>query len=167
MRVQVAIVGSGPAGLLLGQLLHLAGIVAVILEHRSKDYVLGRVRAGVLEQGAVEMLERAKVASRLHAEGLIHSGFDILFGGVRHRIDLRGLAGKNVIVYGQTEVTRDLMEAREAAGARTVYETDWVSVHDFDTDRPKVRYRKDGRETEILSGDSVSIASLISRSMHP
>lgn len=149
MRVQVAIVGSGPAGLLLGQLLHLAGIEAVILEHRSRDYVLGRVRAGVLEQGAVEMLERAKVASRLHAEGLIHSGFDILFGGARHRIDLRGLAGKNVIVYGQTEVTRDLMNAREAAGARTVYETDWVSVHDFDTDRPTVRYRKGGRETEI------------------
>jgi len=149
MRVQVAIIGSGPAGLLLGQLLHLAGIEAIILEHRSKDYVLGRVRAGVLEQGAVEMLERAKVASRLHAEGLVHSGFDILFGGARHRIDLLGASGRNVIVYGQTEVTRDLMGAREAAGARTVYETDWVSIHDFDSDRPKVRYRKDGRETEV------------------
>jgi len=149
VRVQVAIIGSGPAGLLLGQLLHLAGIEAIILEHRSRDYVLGRVRAGVLEQGAVEMLETAKVASRLHAEGLVHSGFDILFGGARHRIDLRGSSGRNVIVYGQTEVTRDLMDAREAAGAKTVYETDWVSVHDFDTDRPTVRYRKDGRETEV------------------
>ncbi|HMH17513.1 MAG TPA: 4-hydroxybenzoate 3-monooxygenase, partial [Burkholderiales bacterium] len=150
MRVQVAIVGSGPSGLLLGQLLHLAGIDTVILEHRSADYVLSRVRAGLLEQGTVEMLDRAKVGARLHAEGLVHSGFDILFGGVRRRVDLSGLTGgKKVVVYGQTEVTKDLMDARASAGAKTVYGADEVSVHGFDTDRPSVRYCKDGSEHEI------------------
>src|SRR5215470_8130506 len=150
MRVQVAIIGSGPSGLLLGQLLHLAGIDTIIVEHRSKDYVLSRIRAGVLEQGFVEMMERAKIASRLHAEGLVHSGFDFCFAGVRRRIDLAGLTGgKKVIVYGQTEVTRDLMGAREAAGAKIVYEADEVSVHGFDSNRPTVRYRKDGAGQEI------------------
>ncbi|HEY6721611.1 MAG TPA: 4-hydroxybenzoate 3-monooxygenase [Burkholderiales bacterium] len=150
MRVQVAIIGSGPSGLLLGQLLHLAGIDTVILEHRSAEYVLSRVRAGLLEQGTVEMLDRAKVGARLHAEGLVHSGFDILFGGVRRRVDLSGLTGgRKVVVYGQTEVTKDLMDARASAGAKTVYEADEVSVHGFDTDRPSVRYRKDGNEHEV------------------
>jgi p-hydroxybenzoate 3-monooxygenase len=149
IRVQVAIIGSGPAGLLLGQLLHLAGIDTIILERRSKDYVLSRVRAGVLEQGTVEMLERAKVASRLKAQGRVHTGIDILFGGVRHRVDLAGLSGGNVVVYGQTEVTRDLMDAREAAGAKTVYEAQEVSIHGFDTLRPTVRCRGNGREHEI------------------
>ena len=150
MRVQVAIIGSGPSGLLLGQLLHLAGIDTIVLEHRSAQYVLGRVRAGVLEQGMVEMLDRAGVGERLRAEGLVHSGFDILFAGARHRVDLSSLTGgRKVVVYGQTEVTKDLMDAREAAGAKTVYEADEVSVHGFDTDRPAVRYRKDGREHEV------------------
>jgi p-hydroxybenzoate 3-monooxygenase len=150
MRVRVAIIGSGPSGLLLGQLLHLAGIDTLILEQRSKDYVLARIRAGVLEQGTVGMLERAGVAARLRAEGLVHSGFDILFDGVRHRIDLAGpTGGKNVIVYGQTEVTRDLMDARDAAGAKTVYEAEEVSVHDFDAARPVVRYRRAGAVHEV------------------
>ncbi len=154
MRVQVAIIGSGPAGLLLGQLLHLAGIDAIVLEQRSKDYVLGRIRAGVLEQCMVEMMERAGVARRLHQESLVHQGFEILFGGERHRIDLHGLSGKDVTVYGQTEVTRDLMDAREAAGAKSVYEALDVSVHEFDgspshRSGPKVRYRKDGKAHEI------------------
>src|SRR5688572_19381703 len=109
MRTQVAIIGAGPAGLLLGQLLHKAGIDNVILEARSRDYVLGRIRAGVLESGTVELLERAGVARRLHAEGLVHDGFDLAFGGGRHRIDLKGLTGKTVTVYGQTEITKDLM----------------------------------------------------------
>jgi p-hydroxybenzoate 3-monooxygenase len=149
-RVQVAIVGSGPAGLLLGQLLHLAGIDTIIIEHRSREYVLGRVRAGVLEEGMVEMLDRAKVADRLHREGLAHTGFDLLFGGVRHRVDLAELTGrKKVVVYGQTELTRDLMEARAEEGAKTVYEAEDVSVHGFDGDRPCVRYRKDSIEHEI------------------
>ncbi len=149
MRVQVAIIGSGPAGRLLGQLLHRAGIDGVILEQRSQDYVLGRIRAGVLEQCMVEMMERAGVAQRLHAEGLVHHGFDILFGGERHRMDLHGLTGKQVTVYGQTEVTRDLMQARAAAGAQTVYEAKHVSVHGFEGTTPRVRYRKDGKEYEL------------------
>jgi len=150
MRVQVAIIGAGPSGLLLGQLLHLSGIDAIILEQRSGDYVLGRIRAGVLEQGAVDLLDRAGVAARLHAQGLVHGGIELCFGGARHRIDLRGLTGgKNVTVYGQTEVTKDLMRARAAAGATTVYEAADVSIHDFDAATPKVRYRKDGVAHEI------------------
>src|SRR5499427_8381728 len=148
MRVQVAIIGSGPAGLLLGQLLHLAGIDAAIIERRSREYVLGRIRAGVLEQGMVEMLERAGVAARLKREGLVHEGFDILFAGARHRIDLAGLTGRKVVVYGQTEVTKDLMDARAAAGAKSVYEADDVSLHGIDT-HPRVRYHADGVDREV------------------
>jgi len=150
MRAQVAIVGSGPSGLLLGQLLHLAGIDTVIIEHRSREYVLSRIRAGVLEQGMVEMLDRAGVGARLRREGLVHEGFDILFGGVRHRVDLSGLTGgKNVVVYGQTEVTKDLMDARAAVGAKTVFEADDVSLHGFDTAHPRVRFHADGRDQEV------------------
>ena len=149
MRVQVAIIGSGPAGLLLGQLLHRAGIDAIIIEQRSKHYVLDRIRAGVLEMGAVEMLDRLGVGKRLHAEGLVHDGVEISYSAGRQRIDLTGLTGRHVVVYGQTEVTRDLMDAREAAGGKTVYEAEDVSVHDFDSTRPKVRYRKDGRDHEV------------------
>jgi p-hydroxybenzoate 3-monooxygenase len=149
MRVQVAIVGSGPAGLLLGQLLLKAGIEAVIIEQRSKEYVLERIRAGVLEQGTVEMLDRLGVGKRLHAEGLVHDGVELSFGAGRQRIDLKGLTGRNVVVYGQTEVTRDLMDAREAAGAKTVYEADHVSVHDFGSGSPRVRYFKDGAGHEV------------------
>ena len=149
MRVQVAIIGSGPAGLLLGQLLHRAGIDAIIIEQRSKHYVLDRIRAGVLEMGAVEMLDRLGVGKRLHTEGLVHDGVEISYSAGRQRIDLTGLTGRHVVVYGQTEVTRDLMDAREAAGGKTVYEAEDVSVHDFDSTRPKVRYRKDGRDHEV------------------
>ena len=149
MRAQVAIIGSGPAGLLLGQLLIRAGIDAVIVEQRGKDYVLERIRAGVLEQGTVEMLDALGVGKRLHAEGLVHDGVELSFSGGRQRIDLKGLTGRNVVVYGQTEVTRDLMAAREAAGAKSVYEAEDVSVHDFGGDHPKVRYRKDGAAHEI------------------
>ncbi|MFO7276529.1 MAG: 4-hydroxybenzoate 3-monooxygenase [Pseudomonadota bacterium] len=150
MRTQVAIIGSGPSGLLLGQLLHRAGIDNIILERRTKEYVLSRIRAGVLEEGFVEMMDRAGVGARLHAEGLIHEGFDICFDNVRHRMDLAGLTGgKKVVVYGQTEVTRDLMAAREASGAPTVYEAEDVSLHHFDGTSPKVRYRHAGREHEI------------------
>ena len=116
MRAQVVIVGAGPAGLLLGQCLLQGGIDAVILEQRPAEYVLGRVRAGVLESGTVELLERLGAAERLHAEGLVHEGFDIAFAGGRVRIDLAGLTGRTVTVYGQTEITKDLMDARAAAG---------------------------------------------------
>ena len=150
MRVQIAIIGAGPAGLLLGQLLHRAGIDAVIVEMHSPDYVLRRIRAGVLEQVAVDLLDAAGVGGRMHAEGLAHKGFDLLIDGVRQRIDLHGLTGgKQVMVYGQTELTRDLMDARRGAGLPTIYEAQDVSVHDFDTDRPRVRYSKDGASHEI------------------
>lgn len=150
MRTQVAIIGSGPSGLLLGQLLHLAGIDTVILERRSRDYVLGRIRAGVLEEGTVDLLDRAGVSDRLHKEGLVHSGFDICFSGARHRIDLGRLTGgKKVVVYGQTEITRDLMAGREASGAATVYEALDVEIIDFDTKHPRVRYQHAGQTHEI------------------
>ena len=150
MRTQVAIIGSGPSGLLLGQLLHLAGIDTVILERRDRDYVLGRIRAGVLEEGTVQLLDRAKVSDRLHKEGLIHTGFDICFSGTRHRVDLSGLTdGKKVVVYGQTEITRDLMDARRASGAKTVYEALGVEIVDFDTRHPRVTYQHNGQTHEL------------------
>ena len=149
MRTQVAIIGAGPSGLLLGQLLARAGVDNVILERHAGEYVLGRIRAGVLEQGAVETLEEANVAGRLHREGLVHEGIEIAARGERHRIDFKALVGKSVVVYGQTEVTRDLMDARRAAGAKTVYEAEDVSLHGFDGERPTVRYRHDGATREI------------------
>ncbi|WP_138513705.1 4-hydroxybenzoate 3-monooxygenase [Rhodoferax bucti] len=150
MRTQVAIIGAGPSGLLLGQLLHKAGIDAVILERQSADYVLSRIRAGVLEQVTTDLLDEAGVSQRMHAEGLPHTGFDLLFQGSRHRIDLQALTGgQKVMVYGQTEVTRDLMEARQAAGLPTIYEASDVSIHDFDTATPRVRYQKDGAWHEL------------------
>ena len=148
-RVQVAIIGAGPAGLLLGQLLHRAGVDALVLEKHTGEYVLARVRAGVLEQGTAALLEQAGVGTRLRAEGLVHEGFDLAFGGARHRIDLHALTGRSVIVYGQTEVTKDLMEARAAGGATTIYEATDVSVQDFDTDRPIVRWTKGGAAHEV------------------
>ncbi|TSE38378.1 p-hydroxybenzoate hydroxylase [Tepidimonas fonticaldi] len=145
MRTQVVIVGAGPSGLLLGQLLHKAGIDNVIVERQSAEYVLGRIRAGVLEQVAVDVLDEAGVGQRMHAEGLPHAGFDLLFKGARHRIDLAGLTGgKKVLVYGQTEVTRDLMAARAASGQATVYEAAHVAIHGFDGAHPHVTYEKDG-----------------------
>ncbi|PSC03790.1 4-hydroxybenzoate 3-monooxygenase [Alsobacter soli] len=149
MRTQVAIVGSGPAGLLLGALLGKAGIDTVILERKSKDYVLSRIRAGVLEQGTVDMLAEVGVDARLHAEGLVHEGFAVGFANRRLRIDLKDLTGKAVTVYGQTEVTRDLMAAREAAGLTTVYEADHVALHGFDGASPRVTWTKDGRTHEL------------------
>ena len=150
MRTQVAIVGAGPSGLLLGQLLHKAGIDAIIVERQSGDYVLGRIRAGVLEQVTIDLLNEAGVGTRMHEEGLVHGGFDMLFKGARHRIDLNGLTGgKNVMVYGQTEVTRDLMAARQAQGLQTVYEAANVQVLDFDSAQPRVTYEKDGQTHEI------------------
>jgi p-hydroxybenzoate 3-monooxygenase len=144
MKTQVAIVGAGPSGLLLGQLLARSGIANIVIEQRSADYVLGRIRAGVLEQTTVDLLREAGVAARLDAEGLPHDGVELCFGGQRHRIDLLGLTGKRVMVYGQTEVTRDLMAARAAAGLPTVYEADDVTVQGFDTAHPSVTYLKDG-----------------------
>ena len=149
MRVQVAIIGGGPAGHLLGQLLYKAGIDALVIEQRSQGYVQARIRAGVLEQGTVDLLDAAGVGARMHREGLVHGGFALgspVFEGGSHRIDLQALTcGKQVMVYGQTEVTRDLMDARAAAGLATVYEAESVALHDVDTDRPRVSYEKGGR----------------------
>jgi p-hydroxybenzoate 3-monooxygenase len=151
MRTQVAIIGAGPSGLLLGQLLAKAGVETVILERHSGEYVLGRIRAGVLEQVAVDLMDECGVGERMHREGLVHAGIELLFKGERHRIDFPGLTGgKTVMVYGQPEVTRDLMHARAAAGLPTVYDTgDSVSLHGFDGASPVVRYRQDGQEHEI------------------
>ncbi len=136
--------------MLLSQLLHLQGIETIVLERRERAYVLGRIRAGVLEQGLVAMLREAKVAERMEAEGELHEGFDIAFGGRRHRIDLAGHTnGAAVMVYGQTEITRDLYDARDAMGGLIVHEAVDVTPHDFDSDAPYLTYRKDGREHRI------------------
>jgi p-hydroxybenzoate 3-monooxygenase len=149
-RTQVVIVGAGPSGLLLGQLLHRAGIDNVILEQRNPDYVLGRIRAGVLEQVCVDLLDEAGVGERMHREGLVHDGIELCFGGQRHRIDMKALTGgRTVMVYGQTEVTRDLMDVRTASGAPIVYDAADVQPLGFDTDSPRVRYVKDGVAHEI------------------
>lgn len=144
VRTQVAIIGSGPSGLLLGQLLTDAGIDNVILERVSRDYVLGRVRAGVLEEGMVALLDQAGAGARMHREGLLHDGISLAFDGRDHRIDLHALTGKRVMVYGQTEVTHDLMDKRDASGAVSVYEATNVTPFDFDGERPYVTYEKDG-----------------------
>ena len=150
MRTQVAIVGAGPAGLLLAALLARHEIGTVVIEQRSPDYVLGRIRAGVLEQVTVDLLDAAGAGARLHAEGLPHGGIELCFGGARHRIDMKALTGgKQVTVYGQTEVTRDLMAARAAAGLATVYEASDVSLHGFDGAAPSVRYVKNGAAHEL------------------
>lgn len=145
MRTQVAIIGSGPSGLLLGQLLTEAGIDNVILDRVGKDYILGRVRAGVLEEGTVRLLDQAKASSRLHAEGLPHDGFSLAFDGRDHRIDLHGLTGgKRVVIYGQTEMTRDLMARREESGVPTIYSAANIQPYGFDGDTPYLTYEKDG-----------------------
>jgi p-hydroxybenzoate 3-monooxygenase len=135
---------------MLGQVLNGHGIATVIIEQKSKDYVLSRIRAGVLEQGTVDLLTKIGVDARMRREGLIHNGFELVFSDRRHRIDMLGLtSGKNVLIYGQTEVTRDLMEAREASDAISVYEAGDVSVENFDGDSPLVRWKKDGKTHEL------------------
>ena len=155
-RTQVAIIGAGPSGLLLGQLLHRAGIDNVIVERQTPAYVLGRIRAGVLEQTTVDLLEAAGVGARMRQEGLVHGGFELCFGGGRHRIDLQALTGgKQVMVYGQTEVTRDLMDARREKGLRTDYSAAQVTLHDFDGAAPKLTYRV-GDEERTLHCDFIA-----------
>ncbi|WP_280554029.1 4-hydroxybenzoate 3-monooxygenase [Halomonas sp. 25-S5] len=156
MKTQVAIIGAGPSGLLLGQLLSRQGIDNVILERKSGEYVLSRIRAGVLEQGMVDLLREAGVDKRMDEEGEVHDGVELALDKRRVRVDLAGLTGgKTVMVYGQTEVTRDLMEAREAVGGTTLYEVDDAQPHDLETDHPYVTFAKDG-ETHRLDCDYVA-----------
>jgi p-hydroxybenzoate 3-monooxygenase len=150
METQVGIIGAGPAGLLLAHLLDRRGIGSVVLEARSRDYVEARVRAGVLEQGTVDLLEEAGLAERLHREGLVHHGVELRFDGRGHRIDFSELTGGRAItVYGQQEVVKDLIAARVEADGDLRFEVDDVTLHDLDTDSPSVRFRREGAEHEL------------------
>jgi p-hydroxybenzoate 3-monooxygenase len=149
VRTQVAIVGAGPAGLILAALLQREGIEAVVLENRSRDYVEARIRAGVLEHGTVELLERAGVAGRAHAEGIVHGGIYLQFDGERHHVPMRELTGRSILVYGQTEVVKDLIDDRLARGLPLLFEVSDVSVHDFEGDAPYVRFTHDGEEQRL------------------
>ena len=149
-RTQVAIIGAGPAGLLLSHLLHLAGIDSVVLERHSRRHVEERIRAGVLEQGTVELLLNSGVGGRLRREGLVHDGIELRFGGRAHRIDLKALIGRSITIYGQHEVVKDLIAARLAADGEVQFESANVSVHDFDTATPRVRFHQDGAQRELV-----------------
>ncbi|ATI40715.1 4-hydroxybenzoate 3-monooxygenase [Pacificitalea manganoxidans] len=149
MRVQVCIIGGGPSGLLLSQLLHLQGIDTVVLERRSRDYVLGRIRAGVLESGMCDLLRRAGVGERLDAEGFVHNGTRISARGHDFRIDFKKLTDRTVTVYGQTEVTQDLYAARDAMDGKIIEEAEGVTIHEPTSDAPWVTYTKDGTEHRI------------------
>jgi p-hydroxybenzoate 3-monooxygenase len=150
MDTQVGIVGAGPAGLLLAHLLHLRGIESVVLEARSREYVEARVRAGVLEQTTVDLLDSAGVAERLHREGLVHRGLELRFDGRGHRIDFAELTGGRAItVYGQQEVVKDLIAARMDAGGELRFEVEDVSLHDLESDRPRIRFSHEGSEHEL------------------
>jgi p-hydroxybenzoate 3-monooxygenase len=145
----VGIVGGGPAGLTLAQLLHLEGIDSVILENRSQAYVEARIRAGVLEHDVAELYDRAGVGERMRREGLVHTGVELQAGGERHRIAFDELTGKSIVVYGQTEVVKDLIQARLESGRPLHFEVEDVSLHDLDGDRPRIRYVRGGAEEEL------------------
>ena len=152
MRTQVGIIGSGPSGLLLARLLHLQGIDTVIVELRSREYVLGRIRAGVIEQGMADLLREAQVGERMDREGLIHEGINIAFDGRLERIDFpKHTNGKMVMVYGQTEITDDLMKAHiDEAGGIVHYEAPAIRVEDYDMDSPRIIYEQDGEQKELV-----------------
>lgn len=149
MKTQVAIIGAGPAGLLLGHLLRAEGIDCVVVERQTPDYVLSRIRAGVLEQITVGLMERLGLDARLKAEGLVEHGFNLADGERLIRIDCQGLTGKSVVVYGQTEITRDLMDAAPSRGLEVIYGAEDVALHDIESDAPAVTYRKDGADHRI------------------
>ena len=150
MRTQVGIVGAGPAGLTLARLLEVAGIESVVLENRSREHVEQRIRAGVLEQGTVDLLTEAGVGDRLHREGLVHHGIELQFDGERHRVPLSELTGgRTIVIYGQTEVVKDLIRARVSSGAPLHFEVDEVSVHEFESERPTIRFVYEGRSDEL------------------
>ncbi len=154
-RTQVGIVGAGPAGLMLAQLLQMQGIESVVLEARSREYCEHRIRAGVLEQGTIDLLEQAGVGDRMRREGLVHHGVELQFDGERHRIPLSDLTGRSIVIYGQTEVVKDLIAARLAQGLPLHFEADDVSVHGLTSERPRIRYRQAG-ETQELECDVIA-----------
>jgi p-hydroxybenzoate 3-monooxygenase len=149
MRTQVGIVGAGPAGLMLSHLLHLARIDSVIVENRSREYVEGRIRAGVIEHWAADLLDATGVGGRMRREGLVHGGIHFSFGDELHHFDFRKLVGKDITVYGQHELVKDLIAQRLADGGRILFEADHVGVHDFDTRSPSIRFRHDGKEQDL------------------
>jgi p-hydroxybenzoate 3-monooxygenase len=149
LRTQVGIVGAGPAGLTLARLLEVAGIESVVLENRSREYCEHRIRAGVLEQGTAELLRSAGVGERLDREGIVHGGIYLQFDGERHHVPMRELAGRSIVIYGQTEVVKDLIAARIAGGLPLLFEVGDVSVHDLESERPRIRYSHDGRAQEL------------------
>jgi p-hydroxybenzoate 3-monooxygenase len=148
-RTQVAIVGAGPAGLTLAQLLHGAGIDSVVLEARSREYVEARIRAGVLEHDVAELFVQAGVGERLRREGLVHTGVELQSGRERHRIAFDELTGRTIVVYGQTEIVKDLIAARLETGRPLLFEAGDVSLHDLETERPRVRYVHERSEEEL------------------
>jgi p-hydroxybenzoate 3-monooxygenase len=150
MRTQVGIVGAGPAGLTLARLLEVAGIESVVLENRSRDYVEHRIRAGVLEQGTVELLRDAGVGARMDREGIVHHGINLQFEGERHHVPLTELSGgHSIVIYGQTEVVKDLVAARHESGLPLLFEVDDVSLHDLETDKPCIRFAHEGERHEL------------------
>ena len=155
LRTQVGIIGSGPSGLLLGQLLSNAGIDTVIVDRQSREHIEGRIRAGVLEWGSVETLREAGVGARMDREGLVHSGFDLAFQGERHRIDLHGLTGKDVLVYGQTEITKDMIDQRLSEGREIMFEASDVQPLDVDSDNPSISFTHQGDEV-VLECDYIA-----------
>jgi p-hydroxybenzoate 3-monooxygenase len=149
-RTQVGIVGAGPAGLMLARLLHLQGIESVVLESRSRAYVEQRIRAGVLEQPTADLLEGSGVGDRMRREGIVHHGIELQFDGERHRIPLSDLTeGRSIVIYGQTEVVKDLIEARVGAGLALHFEVEDVSVHELESERPRIRYRHEDEAHEL------------------
>ena len=149
MRTQVGIVGAGPAGLMLSHLLHRAGIESIIIENRSREYCEARIRAGLIEQWARDMLVETGVGERMQREGIFHDGVKLRFGGALHRLDFVDLVGKGVTIYGQQEIVKDLINARLAAGTKILFEADDVSVHDFDGKKPKIRFTHEGKAQEV------------------
>ena len=149
MRAQVGIIGGGPSGLLLSQLLHLRGIETVVLEKHSREHVLGRIRAGVLEHGFAALMREAQAGERMDREGQIHEGFCIAHDGIREHVDLKALTGNTVIVYGQTELTRDLYECRDCVGGKVIHNAEDVQPHDFETARPYLTFRQGGETVRV------------------
>jgi p-hydroxybenzoate 3-monooxygenase len=150
IRTQVGIIGAGPAGLVLGHLLHLQGIESVVLESRSREYCQERVRAGLLEQNTADLLVEMGVGERMKRERLIHHGINLRFCGYTHRIDFADLTGRSITIYGQGEVIKDLVDARQASGGPIFFEVDNVSVHDFASERPRILFQNKGEQTELV-----------------